>query len=41
MIELKNIEKYYANKGVKSYILRHVTTNIKQGEFVSIMGPSG
>ncbi len=41
MIELKNIEKYYANKGVKSYILRHVTTQIKQGEFVSIMGPSG
>ncbi|MCY1523558.1 putative ABC transporter ATP-binding protein YknY [compost metagenome] len=41
MIELKNIEKYYANKGVKSYILRHVSTDIKQGEFVSIMGPSG
>ncbi|HMI03434.1 MAG TPA: ABC transporter ATP-binding protein [Pedobacter sp.] len=41
MIELKNIEKYYANKGVKSYILRHVTASIKQGEFVSIMGPSG
>ncbi|MBB2149213.1 ABC transporter ATP-binding protein [Pedobacter gandavensis] len=41
MIILKNIEKYYANKGVKSYILRHVSTEIKQGEFVSIMGPSG
>jgi putative ABC transport system ATP-binding protein len=41
MIELQNIEKYYANKGVKSYILRHVTTSIQEGEFVSIMGPSG
>lgn len=41
MIELSNIEKYYANKGIKSYILRHITTNIEQGEFVSIMGPSG
>ncbi|WP_316821125.1 ABC transporter ATP-binding protein [Pedobacter gandavensis] len=41
MITLKNIEKYYANKGVKSYILRHVSTEIKSGEFVSIMGPSG
>ncbi len=41
MIELKNIEKYYANKGIKSYILRHVSTEIKAGEFVSIMGPSG
>ncbi len=41
MIELKDIEKYYANKGVKSYILRHVNTQIAEGEFVSIMGPSG
>lgn len=41
MIKLENIEKYYANKGLKSYILRHVTTTIEQGEFVSIMGPSG
>lgn len=41
MIALKNIEKYYANKGVKSYVLRHVSTSIKQGEFVSVMGPSG
>ncbi len=41
MIKLENIEKYYANKGLKSYILRHVSTTIEQGEFVSIMGPSG
>jgi len=41
MIRLENIEKYYANKGLKSYILRHVSTTIQQGEFVSIMGPSG
>ncbi|MBB5637405.1 ABC-type lipoprotein export system ATPase subunit [Pedobacter cryoconitis] len=41
MIQLQNIEKYYANKGMKSYILRHVSTTIRQGEFVSIMGPSG
>jgi len=41
MIKLQNIEKYYAAKGLKSYILRHVSTIINQGEFVSIMGPSG
>lgn len=41
MIELNNIEKYYANKGVKSYVLRHVSAQIEQGEFLSIMGPSG
>jgi putative ABC transport system ATP-binding protein len=41
MIQLQNIEKYYASKGLKSYILRHVSTIINKGEFVSIMGPSG
>jgi len=41
MIQLTNIEKYYASKGVKNYVLRLVTTTINQGEFVSIMGPSG
>jgi putative ABC transport system ATP-binding protein len=41
MIELNNIEKYYATKGVKSYVLRHVSAQIAQGEFLSIMGPSG
>jgi putative ABC transport system ATP-binding protein len=41
MIELTNIEKYFTSKGVKNYVLRHVTTTITQGEFVSIMGPSG
>jgi putative ABC transport system ATP-binding protein len=41
MIELNNIEKYYASKGVKSYVLRHVSAKIEQGEFLSIMGPSG
>jgi ABC-type lipoprotein export system ATPase subunit len=41
MIALSNIEKYYSSKGVKNYVLRHVTASISQGEFVSIMGPSG
>jgi len=41
MIQLTNIEKYYASKGVKNYVLRLVTTTINQGEFVSVMGPSG
>lgn len=41
MIALSNIEKYYSNKGVKNYVLRHVSTQINPGEFVSIMGPSG
>lgn len=41
MIVLENIERFYANRGVKHYVLRHVSTSIRPGEFVSIMGPSG
>ncbi len=41
MITLSNIEKYYQNGSIKTFVLRRATLNIKQGEFVSIMGPSG
>ncbi len=41
MIQLKNIERCYANGAQKTYVLRHVTARIAEGEFVSIMGPSG
>jgi len=41
MIKLKEIEKYYKNKFVKTYVLRNINMEIKEGEFISIMGPSG
>lgn len=41
MIQLKNIEKYYQNNFVKTYVLRNINLKIDEGEFVSIMGPSG
>jgi putative ABC transport system ATP-binding protein len=41
MIQLKDIEKYYQNGAMKTYILRYVNARIEEGEFVSIMGPSG
>ncbi len=41
MIVLNDIERYFQNGFTKTYILRHVSTEIKAGEFVSIMGPSG
>jgi putative ABC transport system ATP-binding protein len=41
MIKLKNIEKYYNNKSVKTFVLRNVNLDIEEGEFISIMGPSG
>ncbi len=41
MIKLKEIEKYYSNKFVKTWVLRNIDLTINQGEFVTIMGPSG
>lgn len=41
MIELKNIERYYQNGHIKTYVLRYINAHIAEGEFVSIMGPSG
>jgi putative ABC transport system ATP-binding protein len=41
MIKLTNIEKFYNNKYIKTFVLRNVNLNIEEGEFVSVMGPSG
>lgn len=41
MITLKNIFKWYSNNFVKTYVLRDVNFQVREGEFVSIMGPSG
>jgi ABC-type lipoprotein export system ATPase subunit len=41
MIHLKNIFKYYSNKFLKTYVLQDIDLEVKEGEFVTIMGPSG
>jgi len=41
IIEVKDITKTYKIGDIKVKALRGVDLNIKQGEFVSIMGPSG
>lgn len=41
MIKLVNLDKYYKNKFIKTYVLRNIKLEINEGEFVSIMGPSG
>ena len=41
MIQLQNLEKSFENGTGKTYVLRRITTEVKSGEFVTIMGPSG
>jgi putative ABC transport system ATP-binding protein len=41
MIRMVNVEKFYQAGNVKSWVLRRITLEIREGEFVTIMGPSG
>ena len=41
MIRLHNIEKFYQAGVSKNFVLRRISLEIKEGEFVTIMGPSG
>jgi len=41
MIQLRDVEKFYASGYGKTFVLRRITADIKDGEFVTIMGPSG
>ena len=41
MITLRNVEKFYEGGYGRSYVLRRVNLDIKEGEFVTIMGNSG
>jgi putative ABC transport system ATP-binding protein len=41
LIEVKNIGKTYGMDGVSTEVLKNLSFNIDEGEFVAIMGPSG
>ncbi|MBN8575520.1 MAG: ABC transporter ATP-binding protein [Cyclobacteriaceae bacterium] len=41
MIVLKNIDKYIDSRFQRTFILKGIDLEVKQGEFVTIMGPSG
>lgn len=41
MIRMKGIEKYYSSGSIKTFVLRDVDLEIREKEFVVIMGLSG
>ena len=41
MIALKEIEKVYSTDKIETVALQSINLNIREGEFISIMGPSG
>lgn len=41
MIQLKNIARYYKRGFQKSWVLRDISLDVREGEFLTIMGPSG
>ena len=41
MIQLANIERFYKNGLLKTWVLRDISLQVRPGEFVTIMGPSG
>ena len=41
MIELRNVEKTIKTPAGTMWLLRRITVTVKEGEFVTVMGPSG
>ncbi len=41
MIQLRKIEKFYRTGYGKTFVLRRINLDLKEGEFITIMGPSG
>lgn len=41
MIKLEDITKYYSSGYVKTFALRDINLEVKEGEFMTVMGPSG
>ena len=41
MIKLENIQKVFRTENVETTALNGVSLEVKEGEFVAVMGPSG
>jgi ABC-type lipoprotein export system ATPase subunit len=41
MIQLRNVEKSYKAGHEENFVLRRINVDVKEGDFISVMGPSG
>lgn len=41
MLHLQDVDKYYDSKFQRTFVLKGINLEVKEGEFLSIMGPSG
>jgi putative ABC transport system ATP-binding protein len=41
IVRLKNVEKFFTTGFGRTYVLRQISLDVAQGEFVTFMGPSG
>ncbi len=41
MIKLRGVEKSYESGAGKTYVLRRIDMDVREGEFITVMGPSG
>jgi len=41
MIQLRNVERFYKTGAGVTYVLRRINLDVRDGEFLTIMGPSG
>ena len=41
LLQLKNIFKWVTSGGQRIFLLKDINLEVREGEFISIMGPSG
>lgn len=41
LIQLRDIERFYQTGPTRSWVLRRINLEVKEGDFITIMGPSG
>jgi len=41
LIQLRDIERYYQAGPTRTWVLRRINLEVKEGDFITIMGPSG